>query len=249
MKPAKHFLFLLLTVGLSTSLVLGQVPTTDKKLPVAAHVLSHVHTTDDLTILRETQMGLDSKGYAGLVWWIPFEYWALSAEERGGNAEKTREQMKALRDYTVVGVFAGKVSALASLDYVTPADLLKKTFIRDAEGQEYAAISDLSGDAKSLADILKPVFANAMGRAGENFAILFFPAKTKSGKRIADEMSVGSFSVVLKDVVGDPEAIFLWRTPLTSLTAPRYCAVDGERMHADWNYCPRHGVKLETAQQ
>ncbi len=210
-----------------------------------AQTLSHVHTPDDLTVLRETQMGLDSKNYAGLVWWIPFEYWAHSAEERGENVEKTREQMKALRDYTVVGVFAGKISALASLDYVTPADLLKKTFIRDSEGQEYAAISDLSGDAKSLADILKPVFANALGRAGENFAILFFPAKTKTGKRIADETGIGSFSVVLKDVVAEPEAIFLWRTPLTSFTAPRYCPIGGERVHADWNYCPRHGVKLD----
>ncbi|MFY9673022.1 MAG: hypothetical protein WAK13_01160, partial [Terriglobales bacterium] len=89
------------------------------------------------------------------------------------------------------------------------------------------------------------VFANAMGRAGENFAILFFPAKTKAGKRIADEMSPGSFSVVLKDVIGEPEDVFLWRTPLTSFTAPRYCPVGGERVHADWNYCPRHGVKLD----
>jgi hypothetical protein len=245
MKPAKCFLFLLLAVWLSNSLAFGQVPATDKKPSAAAHVASPVHTTDDLTILRETQMGLDSKDYAGLVWWIPFEYWVVSAEERGGDAEKTREQMKALRDYTIVGVFAGKISALASLDYLTPAELLKKTFIRDSEGQEYGAIPELTGDAKSLADILKPVFANAMGRAGENFAILFFPAKTKAGKRIADEMSPGSFSVVLKDVIGEPEDVFLWRTPLTSFTAPRYCPVGGERVHADWNYCPRHGVKLD----
>ena len=240
----RSFLFVLL-VCLFDSLVFGQSPASDKKSPTAAHVSSNAHTTDDLTILRETQMGLDSKGYAGLVWWIPFEYWVRSGEDRGAAADKTREQMKALRDYTIVGVFVGKISSLASLDYVTPADLLKKTFIRDSDGQEYGPISDLTGDAKNLADILKPVLANAMGRAGENFAFLFFPAKTKGGKAIADEMSPGSFSVVLKDVVGEPEAVFTWRTPLTSFTAPRYCPVGGERVHADWSFCPRHGVKLD----
>jgi hypothetical protein len=235
----------ILAFCLSSSLASGQASETNKKGVTGTHAVSNVHTTDDLTILRETQMGIDSKGYAGLVWWIPFEYWVRSAEERGTAAEKTREQMKALRDYTIVGVFIGKISSLASLDYVPPADLLKKTFIRDSDGQDYGPISDLTGDAKNLADILRPVLANAMGRAGENFAFLFFPAKTKAGKPIANETSTGSFSVVLKDVVGEPEAVFLWRTPLTSFTAPRYCPVGGERVHADWNYCPRHGVKFD----
>jgi len=248
MRPMRYFVVLLLAGCLFSSLALGQAQETAKKTEVPAHTISPVHTTDDLTVLRETQMGLDSKGYAGLVWWIPFEYWVRSAEERGTAAEKTREQMKALRDYMIVGVFVGKISSLASLDYVPPADLLKKTVIRDSDGQEYGPISDLTGDAKNLADILKPVLANAMGRAGENFAFLFFPAKTKSGKPIGDEMHPGSFSVVLKDVVGEPEAVFLWRTPLTSFTAPRYCPIGGERVHADWSFCPRHGVKLDQQQ-
>ena len=234
MKPAKCFLFLLLLCGFPTLWLLGQVPATDKKSSAAAHVASPVHTTDDLTILRETQMGLDSKDYAGLVWWIPFEYWVVSAgRTRRRCSREPRADEGVARLYDCRRFCRQKISALASLDYLTPADLLKKTFIRDSEGQEYRAIPELTGDAKSLADILKPVFANAMGRAGENFAILFFPAKTKAGKRIADEMSPGSFSVVLKDVIGEPEDVFLWRTPLTSFTVPRYCPVGGERVHAD----------------
>jgi hypothetical protein len=245
MKLATCSFFLVLAACITGSPGLGQAPATEKKSVTAAAVVPTVHTSDELTVLRETQIGLNSKGYAGLVWWIPFEFWAHSAEEHGESAEKMREQMKALRDYTIVAVFAGKISPLASLDYVTPGDLQKKTFVRDSEGQEYAAFGDLTGDAKSLADLLHPIFANAMGRAGENFAILFFPAKTKAGKRIADEMSTGSFSVVLKNVVGETETVFLWRTPLTSFSAPRYCPMGGEPVHADWTYCPRHGVKLD----
>lgn len=217
----------------------------ERKAPAAEDAGPSVHTTDDVDVLRETQQGVHVNHYAGMVWWIPFEFWVQSAEKNGTAPEKTREQLKALRDYTIVGVFAGKVSALASIDYVSPADLQKSTFIRDSEGQEYTAVTDLPGVVRNLADLLKPVFSNALGRAGENFAVLFFPAKKKSGKRIADEIAKGSFSVVLKNVVAEKETIFLWRTPLTSFSEPRYCPVGKERVHADWDYCPRHGVKLD----
>lgn len=245
MITAKYFFCILLIACLLSALAFAQDSPAEKKSLPAVQNLSNLHTPDDVTVTRETQQGIDSKGYVGLVWWIPFEYWAQSAEKNGNSAEKTREQLKTLRDYTIVGLFVGKVSALASFDYMTPADLQKKTFIRDSEGQEYPAFADLTGDAKNLADVIRPILANAMGRAGENFAFLFFPATKKGGKRIADESTKGSFSVVLKDVVGEPETIFLWRTPLTSFTPPRFCPAGKERVHADWDYCPRHGVKLD----
>jgi hypothetical protein len=206
---------------------------------------SSVHTSDDVDVLRETQLTITMPHHSGLIWWIPFEFWALSAEKNGNSPEKVRDGLKALRDYTIVGVVAAKVSTLGTFDYTTPNDLQKYVFIRDSEGQDYSALADLTGDAKTLAETLKPVLASALGRAGENFALLFFPAMKKGGKRIADEMSKGSFSVVLKEITGEPETVYLWRTPLTSVTPPRYCPVGGERVHADWDYCPRHGVKLD----
>jgi len=206
----------------------------------------NIHTTDDPEVLRETQIAVDAHNHLALVWWVPFEFWAYSAKKRGNDPEKTRQNLKALKDYTVVGVFAANVSALGSFDYVTPADLQKKLFIRDSDGQEYAALTDISGDAKNLADLIRPMLGNAMGRAGENFAMLFFPAKTKTGKLIADEGTKGSFTVVLKDVLGETETDFAWHTPLTSFSEPRYCPAGKERVHADWDYCPWHGVKLQS---
>ena len=231
---------------LLTNTLWGQASTGGKPSLPAAATPSNVHTTDDADALRETQLGISGNGYTGLVWWIPFEFWAQSAEKRGDDPAKTREQLKALKDYTIVGLFLAKVSSLGSFDYVTPADLQKKTFLRDSDGQDYPAISEVTGDAKTLADMIRPVLANAMGRAGENFAMLFFPAKKKAGKPIADELSKGSFSVVLKGAAGEPEMIYLWRTPLTSFSAPRYCPAGKERVHADWDYCPWHGVKIEA---
>lgn len=241
----KH-IALLLTLCLFPGLLSAQTAAPPDKKPIPAEsAIADVHTTDDVDIIRETQLGIDIRDYTGLVWWIPFEFWVRSAAKDGTPAEKARERLKALKDFTIVGVFVGKVSALASFEFVTPSDLQKNTFLRDSEGQDYPAFSELTGDAKNLADVMKPILSNALGHAGENFAMLFFPARNKTGKRIADEMSKGSFSVVFKSLIGEPEAVFLWRTPLTSVSAPRYCPVGKERVHADWDYCPRHGVKLD----
>ncbi len=236
----------LLICSLLVASVWGQAtPPTQEKKDAAADKSWKVHTTDDPEILRETQLGINFNGHAGLVWWIPFEFWVNAIAKNGISVDQARKNLSALQEYTIVGAFLGKVSSLGSVDYVSPADLQKKIFIRDSEGQDYAPLVELTGDAKNLADVMKPMLANAMGRAGENFAMIFFPAKGKTGKKIADATSKGQFSVVLKDMVDEPETIFFWRTPLTSLSTPRYCPAGKERVHADWDYCPWHGVKLE----
>jgi hypothetical protein len=249
MKMLRKSLGLLLTPILLIASAWGQTtPAPAQNNAAAPSTPLNVHTADDPGILHETQITVDVNGRTGLVWWIPFEFWVNAAEKNGTPADKARQSFSALQDYIVVGVLLAKVSDLGTFDYVSPADLQKKTFVRDAGGQEYATVGEVGGDAKNLADIMKPMLANAMGRAGENFAMIFFPAKSKSGKRIADATSKGQFSIVLKDIAGEPETIYHWRTPLSSLSAPRYCPVGKERVHADWDYCPWHGVKLEDKQ-
>jgi len=236
----RTFAQLLVLAGLLVLPGWGQtVPSNTATAPVQS-----VHTTDDPEVLRETQLTIDTPGYSGVIWWIPFEFWERSAEKKGRSVEQTRKAFQALRDYTIVGVLTAKVSSLGSFEYVSPAELQNTIFIRDAGGMDYPAVPDVSGDAKPLADMLRPVLANAMGRAGENFALLFFPARDKAGHQIADSVTKGQFSVVIKNILGEPETIYLWRTPLSAFLAPRYCPAGKERVHANWEYCPWHGVKL-----
>ena len=204
--------------------------------------VSQVHTPDTPDMLRETQQSVHEHGYVGMIWWIPFEYWE---HESGAEAAAN---LKALKEYTLVGAFAGKISSLGAIDFIPGDDLRKKILLRDEDGNEYAAISEISQDAKLLQGMLKPVFANAIGRAGENFELLFFPAKTKNGQLIASPTGRGTFSVVIKDVVGVPQSVYQWRTPLTSLTPPKYCPVGKEQVNANWAYCPWHGVALSGDQ-
>ena len=242
MSKLTKFFGLLLISSLVGS-AMGQAGPAAAKPLAAAVPGDNVHTPDDPDVLHETQLTVSTPGYSGLIWWIPYEFWERSAARSGRAPDKTREAFKSLKDYTVVGIMVAKVSALGNFEYVTPSDLQKKTFVRDAVGKDYSAIPEVSGDAKMVADLMRPILANALGRAGENFAMLFFPGRDLSGKQIADAVAKGQFSVVLKDTLGEPETIYQWRTPLTVFSAPRYCPVGNERLHANWDYCPWHGAK------
>ena len=50
--------------------------------------LAPPHTPDSPNLLRETQLTVTENGHTGLVWWIPFEFWLNSAQERGSPRTK-----------------------------------------------------------------------------------------------------------------------------------------------------------------
>lgn len=219
----------------------------DGHSPVAVRPTSasvEVHRGDIPDLVRETQLGIRANGYAGLIWWIPFDFWIDSAAKHGSSAE-IEQTFKPIQEYTVVFVFASKVNALGAFDFVPPEELQRKVFLRDSKGNDYAALENVTDTAKNLASMMKPMLANAMGKAGENSVLLFFPAKDKKGQNIADGNAPGTFSVVLKDVVGVSEDVYEWRLPLTSTSAPKFCPAGKERVNANWKYCPFHGVPLD----
>jgi hypothetical protein len=207
---------------------------------------SETYTSDTPDIVRETQLGVSQRGYSGFIWWIPFEFWEMSGVERGIAKEQMDKAFSGLREYTVVAVFAAKVSALGGFDFVPAADLEKNILIPDAEGKEYPAVKEPSQDAKNLAAMMKPFLSAALGKAGENLQMLFFPGKDSKQVLIADATRKGQFSVVVKDILGVPEAVYLWRLPLTSVAPPKYCPVGKERVNLNWDYCPWHGVPLNN---
>lgn len=214
---------------------------------VAESATTPVHSGEIPDLLRETQLGLRAPHYAGIVWYIPFQFWLKSAADQGRSIPDTEKTMAGLKQYTVIFTFAARISGLAAFDYVSPEQLAKKVVIRDAQGNEYQPVPTIADDAKNLAAMLKPVLSNAMGRAGENSVMLFFPANDKQGHAIADPLSSGSFSVVLKDVDGRAEDVYRWQFPLTSISPPKYCPVGKEQVQANWKFCPFHGVALPAS--
>lgn len=193
---------------------------------------------DDL--LADTQQSIRGENHVGMVWWIPFEFWEASDE-----SGKTEEALGPLREYTVVAVVTGKVGPFGVIDFQPPQKVQASTFLRDSQGREYAPMAEVSDQAKMLTQLVKPIFTNALGKMGESIQLVFFPAKDKDGKRMDDPRSKGKMTVVLKDgIAGEGIRTFDFQLPLNSMVPPRYCPQGKERVQANWNYCPWHGVPL-----
>jgi len=192
--------------------------------------------------MPETQFGVRQNDYAGLIWWIPVEFWELTSEAQGQAKPK---ELESLEDYTTVAVFFARVGGLGTFEFASAEDLTKNAYLVDADGNEYHVLSKVSPEAEMLVKVMKPMLASALGRAGENLAVLYFPAKGKNGKKIADAAGPGSFKIVLRNMMGMKDEVIEIRTPLTALSTPKYCPVDHAKMNGSWKFCPWHGVALD----
>ena len=108
------------------------------------------------SLLKETQQSAIEPGYAGLVWWIPTEYWEISMERSGVPEEKARQRYAPLRKYTVVAVAVGKVG-IGNINWFSEPDIRDNVRLRDSDGNMYPPVQKLTGDAEGLVVVLKPV--------------------------------------------------------------------------------------------
>ena len=198
-------------------------------------------------IIKETQLTVGGKDTTGFVWWLPAEFWEQSAIEQGSAPEQARSSFAALHDYTMVIVAVGRIG-IGNINWRSENEIRSGTSLRDSDGQSYPPLHEISGDAQGITSIVRPVLANILGPMGQNLQILFFPAKTKMGKSIADPTRAGRFSVVLSNLTTQKESEFSWRLPLTSLSPPKFCPAGKERVEASWKFCPWHGVPLDEVQ-
>jgi dipeptidyl aminopeptidase/acylaminoacyl peptidase/tetratricopeptide (TPR) repeat protein len=213
--------------------------------PAVAQSTSPSGTDVDFrALIQETQQLTREPGYMGILMWMPVEYMEKAAERAGFSGEKVHERYAPLRKYTMIVAGVGKLG-IGNINWISEPEVRSNLKLRDAAGNDYEPVQELSGDAKAFATILKPMMANMLGKMGENVQIYFFPGADKMGNPIADPLAPGSFSVVITNILGTKESIYEWKLPLTSLSPPRYCPVGKERMQASWKYCPWHGVKLD----
>ena len=197
-------------------------------------------------IIKETQKSASGKGQAGIIWWIPTEFWEQAARKNGGSVEMAQRTFEPLRAYTLVAVAIGKLG-VGNINWYNEQVIRSSVTLKDSEGAVYSPITDLSGDAKGLVSIFKPIFSNLLGSTGQNIQLLFFPARSAKGKLIADPLQDGSFTVQFSYPEGNAESQYQWRLPLSSVSPPRYCPLGKERVEANWKFCPWHGVRLDNA--
>jgi len=191
---------------------------------------------DDL--IQECQQTVRGKNHTGMVWWVPVEFWEATDPA-------SREHFDPLREYTTIVVAVGRVGAFG-INWSSEEAIRANIVLRDADGAEYRPLPNdkVSPEVQAMPSMMKAFFAQALGQMGESMQVLFFPARTRKGGPLADARSRGTFAVVINELAGDAQQTYSWKLPLTSLSPPRHCPVGKERVKADWEYCPWHGVRL-----
>lgn len=210
-------------------------------LSVSAQVAAPVPAPDVIDLddlLDETQQSVRGDGRAGMVWWIPVEFWQAS------NPADAKD-FQILRDYTMVAVVVGKVSAFGSISWIAEADIRKSARLRDPSGAVHPPLETVSGDARVLGDVLRPVLRNALGAMGESIVVLFFPGRDAKGRLLIDPRMQATFAIELRDLPNIGSSVHTWNLPLTSLSLPRFCPTGKERVQASWKFCPWHGTALQ----
>src|SRR5215467_6960566 len=84
----------------------------------ASKAVTNAADFDLPAFIKETQQTLNEPGYIALVWWIPTQYWEITAERAGMSEEKARQRYAPLRKYTLVAVVVGKIG-IGNIDYIS----------------------------------------------------------------------------------------------------------------------------------
>jgi len=200
-----------------------------------------IRTEVDLSVLEIETRKISREQGMTLVWWVPVEYWQASfAQNPLLTANQAKEAIEALKSYMTIVVLDGELNVFGEVTYRSESKVRAVIQIKDENGTSYSPLSEgsISSYTQRFLSMAKPTFTEAFGQMGQNTYIFVFPARDRTGQRIADPKKEGTFSVVL----GNKE--LKWRLPLGSLLPPKICPVDGEKMNGAWKYCPWHGDKL-----
>lgn len=196
---------------------------------------------DFRALIRETQKGSSNPSRMTLIWWVPEDYWRASFMARGDYNEATAEEFyRALRPYTMVLVMDGRHSENGQVVYRPDTEVRSELMLRGMDGVDYRPIrpEQISEEAKTLIELMRPVFTNLLGPLGQNIRIYYFPARNKEGKPLTDPRASGLFSVFL----GNRE--YRWRLPLSTVMPARKCPTCAEALSGAFKFCPYDGAKL-----
>jgi hypothetical protein len=210
---------------------------------VALLVGTTVHAADiDLTALRQETTKFSSvSNETTVAWWVPEEFWRAGQAKNPNMTETQVETLvRTFRPYTVMVILDYKTGVAGSIVAKSEEFIRANARLLDAQGKSYAprAEAELDADAKRVIEMIKPMFSNALGSLGQNMHILFFPAMSDAGVRIANAKAKGEFKLKLATKE------FTWRLPLEALLPPTLCQTCEREGKGSWSFCPWCGKSL-----
>jgi hypothetical protein len=213
-------------------------------LSIPLLTLGQVESEVSMTeLIREIQQWNKKENKMSLTWWIPNEYWRIALKDNKQVPQETINQFESVFEhYLMIWACDLTINPDGTMNYTTEEEINKSITILDNNSKKYfpLAKSEIDGEVLTIAENMKPFFAQALGQMGRGIHFYFFKVTDQNGKNLIHAKLPGQFKV------SHSNSDFLWRLPLSTLMPPKFCPVDKERMKGTWSYCPLHGQKLEN---
>lgn len=201
---------------------------------------------DSSDIVNETARNLEGGGgRVASFWWLPQEYWEGVAKELELPAEEQEKVRAVFRDYVLVGALDTRLTAGDKKpEFASIGEVAKRsTFLRN--GEEIEVLRDVNPEMARLAPTLVYLLRASLSGLGDGLRLLPLPNVDAKGNRILSGSSRGELRLVYRfDESATPQEV-IWRAPLTAIAGAKKCPKGGEKLEANWDYCPWHGVKAD----
>jgi hypothetical protein len=190
---------------------------------------------------QELQRTKNDKDSFQMVWWIPTEFWQASFENVPSMTEEQKDKFyETVNPYIVICVADVKTTMFGNFLPCPKEEILSHLSVKVNGGKALKPLqeSEISGDAKNLFAMMKPVLANGLGQFGKGMEFVCFDGLDADGNRLLDPKGDGKLTVKLND------SVYKWRLPLGSLLPPKYDSQTGDEFPGNFLYSPFTGAKL-----
>ncbi|MVO07574.1 hypothetical protein GOQ30_00180 [Flavobacterium sp. TP390] len=193
--------------------------------------------------VRDVQKWDKNENNMALSFWIPTSFWKVIFQDNEQFTPGAINQIQTVfDDFVIICALNMDVKFNGAISYTSDDDLKKEISIIDSNGIIYTPLQkeELSSEVLSFLNRIRPTFSNMMGKMGEGMHFYVFEVKDKKGLNLINEYQKGEFTVKHSN------REFKYELPLVSLLPTKECSVDHAEMKGNWNFCPIHGVKLES---
>lgn len=203
---------------------------------------------DSSDVVNETVRNLEGGGgRVASFWWLPQEYWESVAKELEIPAAEQEKVRTLFRDYVFVGALEARLTATDKKpEFATIAEIAKRsTFLRN--GEQVEVLRDVNPEIARLAPTLVYLLRASLSGLGDGLRLLPLANVDAKGNPILSGNSRGELKLVYRfDESAAPQDV-IWRAPLTAIVGAKTCPKGSEKLEANWDYCPWHGVKADSA--
>lgn len=191
-------------------------------------------------MMKETQKQEVGGGKVRIVWWIPNEYWRSAIGNNPNVSPAIVTQMEeSTKGYLIFGVVDATINPLGSMKFTDRAVIDAASSVKIGE-RVLAAIApeEQPDDLRNMLAGIAPVLKNSMGKLGENFQFLVFPATDDTDKPFIAPGTDATLAFAFN------ASTYTWHLPLGCLLPKLACPKCSESYPGNYKFCPFDGSEL-----